>query len=83
MRFRAGLTSTKLALFARSGTTSRTMDSKYLFCGEFFFHRAFNRTFDVVFDDQLYAKNYSLAFFRRRDFACNLRLRVGLALRTP
>src|ERR1700682_1213203 len=38
MRFRAGLTSSKLALFSRSGTTRRTRDSEYLFCGEFFFH---------------------------------------------
>ena len=42
MRFPAGLTSSKLALFSRSGTTSRTMDSEYLCCGEFFFHGAFN-----------------------------------------
>src|ERR1700687_3549831 len=38
MRFRAGLTSSKLALFSRSGTTSRTVDSEYLFCGDFLFH---------------------------------------------
>src|ERR1700676_2648778 len=38
MRFRAGLTSSKLALFPRSGTTSRTMDSEYLFWADFFFH---------------------------------------------
>jgi hypothetical protein len=38
MRLRAGLTSSKLALFPRSGTTSRTVDSEYLFCGECFFH---------------------------------------------
>jgi hypothetical protein len=38
MRFRAGLTSSKLTLFSRSGTTSGTMDSEYLFWAEFFFH---------------------------------------------
>ena len=83
MRFRAGLTSTKLALFPRSGTTSRPMDSDYLFCGEFFFHRAFNRIFDVGFRRPIVCQKLFVSFFRRRDFAGNLRLRVGLAFRTP
>jgi hypothetical protein len=38
MRFRARLTSRKLTLFPRSGTTSRTVDSEYLFWAEFLFH---------------------------------------------
>jgi hypothetical protein len=38
MRFRAGLTSSKLAPFPRSGTTSRALDSEYLFGAEFLFH---------------------------------------------
>jgi hypothetical protein len=38
MRLFAGLTSAQLALLSRLGTTSRTMDSEYLFWAEFSFH---------------------------------------------
>jgi hypothetical protein len=83
MRFRAGLTSCKLALFSRSGTTSRTTDSEYLFGGEFFFRGAFNRTFDVSFRRPIVCQKLSVDFSAGGDFADNLRLRVGLAARTP
>jgi hypothetical protein len=38
MRLRAGFASSQLTLFPLSGTTSWTVDSEHLFCGEFFFH---------------------------------------------
>jgi hypothetical protein len=82
MGFRAGFTSSKLTLFPRSGTTSRTMDGEYLFCGKFFFHGAFNRTFDVSFRRPIVRQKLSVDF-PGGDFANNLRLRVGLAVRTP
>jgi hypothetical protein len=42
MRLVARLASVKLALLPRSGTTSRTRDSEYLFWAEFCFHEGDN-----------------------------------------